>query len=105
MGAIHIRNEMHIHSLHPVGAQGLCHHHGAQVGASDADVDDGIDFFAGVAGPFAAVKPPGKGFHALQHLVHFGHHILAVHQNRAVAAVAEGHMQHSAVFGAVDGLP
>ena len=54
--------------------------------------------------PFQAplAHPVREHPHLGQHLVHAGHHVLAVHQHGAARTVAQGRVQHGAVFGDVD---
>ena len=55
-----------------VRLQRLVDHHRAEVGAADADVDDGRDRLAGDAGPLPAADLVGEGVDLVEHLVHLG---------------------------------
>ena len=71
----------------PVGvvAQRQVGHRRAEVGAADADVDDGPDPLAGVPGPRAAAHPVGEVGHPAEHLLDVVPHVLAVDLEAAAA--------------------
>ena len=100
--AVHIGNEVHIQARMPEVFQRGAHHQRPQIRAADADIDHIGDDLVGVAQPFAAAHGAGEVAHFAQNVVHFGHHVFTVHLNRRVAAVAQGNVQHGAVFGFVD---
>ena len=83
-------------------AQRVVDHHRSEVGAADADVDDGGDPLAGRAGPLAATQPVGEFAHPVQHLVHVGHDVLAVDAQLDTARLPQSGVQDSAVLGGVD---
>ena len=82
----------------------LVSHHRAKVGAADADVDDVLDAFAGVALPFAAADAVGEIRHLVEHGVDFRHDIFSVHEDGRAFRRAQGDVQHGAVFRDVDFL-
>ena len=82
----------------------LVHHDRAQVGAADADVDDGLDLLAGHAGPLAGADLVGEGVDAAEHLTHVLDGVLAVDDVLALVLdrAAQRGVQHGAVLGVVD---
>ncbi len=101
MGAVDVGDEVHVQVVF-IRAQRFGHH-GAEIRTADADVHHVGDRFAGVA----FHSPPmtrAELFDLGQYRVHFRHHVFAVDRDRAVAAVAQGNVQHRAIFGAVDFL-
>ena len=83
----------------------LVGHDRPEVRAADADVDDVADALAGVALPRAASDAADELGHLVQHGVHLGHHVLAVHEDGGVLRRAQGDVQHGAVLGEVDLVP
>jgi hypothetical protein len=102
--AVHVGNEVHPQGRIAVRLQRLANHLRPEIGTADTDVDHIADAFAGVATPLAAPNLLGELAHVLQHLVHARHHVLPVDEDRPVAAVAQGDVQHGAAFGVVDHL-
>ncbi|MCY1504752.1 hypothetical protein D9M68_389340 [compost metagenome] len=84
------------------GRESQRRHDRAKVGAADADVDDIGDLLAGGAFQRARADAVGKGAHGVEHAVDVGHHVLAVDEDRAVAAVAQRRVQHGTLLGDVD---
>jgi hypothetical protein len=85
----------------------LVDHHGTQVGAADADVDDGLDPLAGDPDPLAGAHLVGEGVDAVEHLVHVLVDVLAVDDQLArlvLDRAAQRGVQHGAVLGVVDAL-
>ncbi len=93
---------MHVELRVAIGAQGLADHDRAEVRAADADVDHVGDGPAGVARPLPVAHLLGEGAHPIEHGVHLGHDVLAVHLDGPPAAVAQGRVQHGAPLGGVD---
>ena len=90
-----------------VRLQRLVHHHRAEVGAADADVDDGADRLAGDALPLAGADLVGERVDLLEHRVHVVVDVLAVHDERRAPrprGAAQRGVQHGAVLGDVDVL-
>ena len=85
-----------------VVAQRVVDHHRAEVGAADADVDDGGDLLAGRARPLAAAQPVGEIAHPVQHLVHVGHDVLAVDGQLDALGLPQRGVQDRAVLRGVD---
>ncbi len=102
VGAVHVGDEADVQVAGGVGAQHLVRHRRAQVGAADADVDDGADPPAGVALPLAGADLVGEGAHLVEHGVHGRHHVLAVHLDDGAARGAQRGVQDGAVLGGVD---
>ena len=82
--------------------QGFRRHDGAQVGTADTDVDDVGDGFAGIAFPPPATDLVAEHAHMRQDFVNAGHDILALGQDRTIAAIAQRDMQHGSILGEVD---
>ena len=101
MGAVDVGDEVHLQVI-LVGAQGLGDHDGAQIGATNADVDHVLDGLAGIALPLATDDLLAEALHLGQYGVHFRHHVLAVNLDGTVGAVAQGGVQYGASFGHVD---
>ena len=82
----------------------LVRHDGTQVGATDADVDDGFDLLAGHALPFAGTDLLRERVHALEGLAHILDGVLSVHDVLAFVfgRAAQRGVQHGAVLGVVD---
>ena len=59
-------------------AQGLVGHHRPEIGPADADVDDVADGFACVPFPLTGSDGVREARHAIQDLMHFGHHVHTV---------------------------
>ena len=102
VGAVHIGDEAEGERAVGVVAQGLVSHHGTEVRAADADIDDVFDALAGVAFPFARADAVGKLRHPVKHGMHLWNDINAIDFNRCRAWSAEGCVEHGAVLGDVD---
>ena len=89
-----------------VGTQSLVGHDRAQIGATDADGHQVLDFLTGYALPLTGAHALGEGIHAIEDLVHVGDDILAVNDELALLAcrTAQCGVQNSAVLGGVDVL-
>ena len=77
-----------MHARAAVGVRRQCarRHRGAQVRAADTDVDDGGEFFAGIAGSRAGAHAVGEFAHAGKRRLDLRQHIDAVHQQCTVVA-------------------
>ena len=82
----------------------LVGHHRTKVGTADADVDDVLDAFAGVALPLAAPDAVGEIGHLVEHGMDLGHDVFSSHDNGRALRRAQGHVQHGAVFREIDFL-
>ena len=80
----------------------LVGHHGAEVGAADADVDDVLDALAGVAEPATLAHVVRERGHAVEHLVDVLDDILAVDMQGGRLRQAQRGVQNGAVFGDID---
>ncbi len=105
IGAIDVGDEPEGQVALAVVPQGLVRHHRPQVGPADADVDDVADRLAGVALPLPAAHPVGEVGHLVEHGMHLGHHVLAVHDDGLPLGGAQGHVQDGPLLGDVDLLP
>ena len=104
VGGVNVGDEAALQALLHVGLEGLVRHDGAQVGATDADVDDGLDGLAGDADPFAGADAASEGVDLLQDLVHIGDHVLAVDRQGVSRGAAQRGVQDGAILGDVDVL-
>ena len=97
----HVRSGLGERPQRPVG------HRRAEIGAADADVDDGADRPAGGAEPQPVAHSLGELAHRPEHVVDVRHDVVdrAVGADRAehdAAIGAQGDVQHGAVLGDVD---
>ena len=104
INAVHVRDEAERQAALAVMFERLVSHHRAEVRTADADVDDVLDAFAGVAFPFAAADALGERGHLVEHGVDFRHDIFSVHEDGRALRRAQGDVQHGAVFRDVDFL-
>jgi hypothetical protein len=74
----------------------------SQIGATNTDVDDGVDFLVGVALPLAAAHLLGELFHVLEDAVDTLNDALSVDLHLLFADIAEGDVVNSTVLGEVD---
>ena len=77
-------------------------HDRAQIGSTDADVDDGGDLLAGGTDPFARTHAIGEFAHGREDFVHIGDDVLAVDGQRRIGGKAQRGVQNSAILGGVD---
>jgi hypothetical protein len=102
VGAVHVGDEVHPQPGRRIGPQAFGDHHRAEVRAADADVDEVPDRSAGVPRPGARANLLREILHPRQHGLDLGHDIPAVRLDPGVRTVAQGHVEHGAVFGFVD---
>ena len=102
---VHVGDEMDAQIRAGIRLERRADHLRAQVRAADADVDDIRDGLAGVAFPRTRAHRLAEGAHMRQHPVDLRHHILPVHVDGGVGAVAQRHVQHRPLFGRIDLLP
>ena len=77
-------------------------HDGSEIGAADADVDDVGDRLAGGTADRAGADTVGVAAHGVEHGANLRHDVGAIDADRPVGPVAQGDVQHGAVFGRVD---
>ena len=82
VGAIDVGYEAERHGALAVRLERLVGHHGAEIRAADADVDDVADALARVSFPVAAADAVRKVAHPGEHRVDLRHHVLAIHDER-----------------------
>ena len=104
VGGVNVGDEAALQALLDVGLEGLIRHDGAQVGAADADIDDGLDGLARDADPLAGADAAGEGVDLLEDLVHVGDGVLAVDRQGVGRGAAQRGVQDGAVLGDVDVL-
>ena len=102
VGAVDIRYKAKRHGSIGVILQSLVGHYRPQVGAADADVDHVTNTLAGVPLPFAASHPVGEVRHPVEHGMHLGHHVFAIHNDGRVSRCPQGRMQNRSLLGDVD---
>ena len=79
-------------------------HRRTEVGAADADVDDGADAPPGRARPRAVADLLGEGAGAVEHVVDLGHDVATVDLDDGVRRGPQRDVQHGAALGDVDRL-
>ena len=103
--AVDVGYEAEIEIAFAVAAEGLVGHHGSEIAAADADVDDVGDGLPGEAEPFAGAHLVGELRHLAEHLLHrlarLGH---LFGGERLACGGAQGRMQYGALLGDVDGV-
>ena len=106
VGRVDVRDEPRLDAGVRVGLERLVDHHGAEVRAADADVDDVRHPLAGHARPLAAAHALGERGHPLEHGLHVGVDILPVDDERGLRAgrSAQRGVQDGAILGRVDVL-
>ena len=104
VSGVDVGDEAALQALLHVGLKGLVGHDGAQVGAADADVDNGLDRLAGDADPLAGADATGEGVDLLENLVHVGDRVLAVDRQGVGRGAAQRGMQDGTVLGDVNVL-
>ena len=102
VGAVHIGDEAEGERAVGVVAQGLVGHHGSEIRAADADIDDVFDALAGMAFPLAGADVVGKLGHAVEHGMDFWNDIRAIDFDRRRAGSTEGGVENGAILGDVD---
>jgi len=101
MRAVDVGDEVCI-DIRGIGLECIAGHQGAEVGATDADVDDIGNFLAGKTFPAAIAHAFTEIAHLCEYAIDVGHDILAIDVDRGVAAVAQGGMQYGTMFGEID---
>ena len=104
VGAVDVGDEAGVQRAVEAAAQGAHDHARTEVGAADADVDDGREALAGRTGALAGPHAAGEGLHAAEHLLHLCRDVLAVDDERRVGRPPQRGVQDRAVLGAVDVL-
>ena len=105
MRAIHIGHKAHRQVAPAKRLQRLIRHRRPQIAAPDANVDNVANGLAREAQPVTGAHARGKRAHLVQHRTNRWHHILTIHRNGRVGAIAQRNVQHRAVFRLVDFLP
>jgi len=101
VGGVHVGDEAHMRAV-AEGRERLADHCRSEVRTTDTDVDDGFDRPAGEAEPTAGPNRLGEISHLLEHRSNPRHHVLSIDQNRRVRSIAEGDVEHCAVFSPID---
>jgi hypothetical protein len=102
IGPVDVRYEAEGQRAIAVVPERLVGHHGAEVGAADADVDDVPDPLAGVPLPVAAAHPVREVRHGVEDGMDLGHDVLAVHHDRCGSWSAQGDVQDGPILRQVD---
>lgn len=103
MRAVDIGNEMRTRAVME-GRKRQRRHNRAEIGTANTNIDDVGNLFPGRTFQGAGTDRIGKLAHGCQNAVHIRHHVLVINENGRVGTIAQGGMQHGAVFGEVDGL-
>ena len=93
---------MHAKILARIRLECLAHHQRAEIGSTNADVDDVGDSLAGVSFMFAVSHCVREGAHQPQHASHIRHDVFSINQHRTFRTVTQSGVQRSASFGRVD---
>ncbi len=111
VGRVDVGDEAHLETGLDVGLECFVDHDGAEVGATDTDVDHGLDALAGDAGPLAGTDLLCEGVDLVEGGVHVGIDVLSVnnktdgrHEVGAVFGAAERRVENRAVLGRVNVL-
>ena len=102
MGAIYIGHKMYRDARLPIRPKRFGHHYSAKIGATNANIDDVGDAFTGITHPVSIEQVGRKLLHFIQHRIHSRHYVFPVYKNRGIGTVAQGGMQHRAIFCFVD---
>ena len=105
VGAVNVGDEPEGHGPFAVMPERLVGHHGAEIRASDADIDHVANAFARVALPRAAAHSSGEIGHFFEDGVHLGHHVLSVYEDGCALWRAQRHVQNRTFLRDVDLLP
>src|ERR1700724_2319716 len=81
IAAIDVGNEAERHGAVAVMFQRLVRHHGPEVGAADADVDDVAYALARMTLPLTAAHTVGEVGYLVEHGINLGHDVLAVYDD------------------------
>ena len=101
---VDIGDEPSLKAGHRVATQSLGRHHGSEIGAADADVDDGGQSLARGSGPRPRSDRVGELTHCLEYFGHVGRHVMAIDNQFLAWWNSKGDVQHLAVFGGIDRL-
>src|SRR5262249_45256311 len=104
IAAIDIGDEAKGHRTIAVVFESLIGHDWPEVGATDTDVDDVADSFAGVTFPLATTDTIGKVGHLAEHGMDLRHDVLAVDDDGRAFRRTKRHMQRGPIFRYVDFL-
>ncbi len=102
VGAVDVGDKAKDHLAVAVVFERFVGHDRAEVGASDADVDDVANALAGVAFPVSAADAVGESGHLVEHGVDAGNYILAVDNDGLALRRTQGDVQDRPLFGDVD---
>ena len=104
IGGVDVGDEARLNIAGEVGAQCLVGHGRAEVRAANTDIDDGLNLLTGVAGPGAVVQGGDEAFHAVEHFLDIGVHVLAIDGERGARRSTQCGMEDGAVLGGVEVL-
>lgn len=101
MRSIDVAHKVRLEIPLGVGLQSLSHHHRPKIGATNTDVDDGIDALAGIPSPCATSHIVGK----LPNMGENSGNLVRTRLAHILAGeVTQGSMQHGTVLACVDVL-
>ena len=104
IAAVDIADEAAANPVVTKRSERFVRHDRTEVGATDPDVDDGLDRFPGGADPVAGPDSVRKRAHSAEYLVNGGHDILAVFPHLGPDRSPQSGMEHGAILGRVDPL-
>ena len=104
VGRVDVRHESDVELRRGVGAKRLVGHRRAEIGATDPDVDHGLNRPAGVPAPRPRPHLLGERGHPVEHVVHLADDVHAVDDERPVARQPQRDVQRRAILGRVDVL-
>jgi hypothetical protein len=104
IGAVDVGDEPKRHGALAVRLQRFIGHHGPEVGAADADVDDVADALTGVSLPDAAANAVRKVARAIEHRVDLRHDVLPIHSHGGALGRTQRGVQDSSILGDIDAL-
>ena len=102
VGRVDVGDEPERHVAQAVVAKGLVRHHRAEVGPTDADVDDVLDPPPGVTGPLPRSHTVGERPHPPEDAVNLGHDVHPVDDEGLPLGHPKRHVEHRAVLRHVD---
>ena len=99
VGPINVRHKVQLQVAFRIGLESLCDHDGAEITTADADIDDRLDRLPRKAFPLPGPDSVGEFSDVVEHALDFVHARLL---DGEVVEVAQGDVQHGAIFGCVD---
>src|SRR5580704_15342793 len=102
VGAVNVGHKAKRKCSVGVKPQRLVGHYRAQVGTTDANVDDITNALASVTLPLAAPYAIGEVGHAVEHGMNLWNDVLAIYYDGGASRRAQGYVQNCSLFRDVD---